>query len=94
MDIKNLVFNSDILMGYLFNAFALITVTINLKAMIYPVIRTHKTKMSSKYIQNEKPFYRKRLESYLGSSFTREHYDSLLDEVAADVERRMKELVC
>lgn len=38
------------------------------------------------------PFYKIHLENYLGTSYSEEMYDALMDEVSEDVDRRIKEL--
>lgn len=46
---------------------------------------------ASSYMKNT-PFYKQLLEDYLGRSYTKEMYNELFDEVARDVDHRIKQM--
>ncbi|MBN2522783.1 MAG: hypothetical protein JXB24_05890 [Bacteroidales bacterium] len=52
-------------------------------------------KSSDPYVTStlsKSPFYRQLLENYLGKSYTNEMYNDLFDEVARDVDFRIKQM--
>ncbi len=52
-------------------------------------------KSSDPYVASnlsKSPFYRQLLEDYLGKSYTNEMYNDLFDEVARDVDFRIKQM--
>ena len=62
--------------------------------LIRPSLKNHKHRLEPTVSNNlsKIPFYKQLLVDYLGGSYTNQMYDDLFDEVARDVDYRIKQL--
>ena len=59
-----------------------------------PSFKNHKRRLEPTVVKNlsKTPFYKQLLVDYLGGAYTNQMYDDLFDEVARDVDFRIKQL--